>query len=228
MQRLAIYYTPHPDSEMALSASVWLGRDVYGKKSSELVAIDGLSALRRLQLVSTPAHYGFHATIKPPFQLLEQKSVQSLKQRLLQFAGGWQSLVLPPLEVSFMHDFFCLRPIVPCPPLTNLAAEAIHFFDDFGIPPSEEELEKRREAGLSSRQESLLQTWGYPYVLEEFRFHLTLTGKVTNEGEKRLLERELQKRFHPGICGDVRVDGLCLFMEEDGAPMRLIETVSLG
>jgi hypothetical protein len=58
-------YIPHPDSEMALSASVWLGRDVYGKKSSELVAIDGLSALRRLQLVSTPVHYGFHATIKP-------------------------------------------------------------------------------------------------------------------------------------------------------------------
>ncbi len=65
MQRLAIFYTPHPDSEMVLSASVWLGRDVYGKKSSELVAIDGLSALRRLQLVSTPVHYGFHATIKP-------------------------------------------------------------------------------------------------------------------------------------------------------------------
>jgi hypothetical protein len=131
MQRLAIFYTPHPDSEMALSASVWLGRDVYGKKSSEPVAIDGLSALRRLQLVSTPAHYGFHATIKAPFQLLEQKSVQSLKQRLLQFAGGWQSLELPPLEVSFMHDFFCLRPAVPCLPLTNLAAEAIHFFPLF-------------------------------------------------------------------------------------------------
>ena len=36
MQRLAIYHTPHPESAIALRASAWLGRDVYGKKSSNL------------------------------------------------------------------------------------------------------------------------------------------------------------------------------------------------
>jgi len=228
MQRLAIYYTPHPDSEIALAASAWLGRDVYGKKSLEPVAVDGLSAIRRLELVSAPRHYGFHATIKPPFQLLEQKSVQYLKRRLHQFADGWHGFVLPPLKVSFMHDFFCLRPSGPCPPLAKLAAEAMRFFDDFVKPPSKGELERRRQAGLSPRQELLLQTWGYPYVLEEFQFHLTLTDKVIDEREKRLLEKELQKRFNPGICQDVRLDSLCLFMEEDRAPMRLIEVFPLG
>lgn len=228
MQRLAIYHTPHPGSEIALSASAWLGRDVYGKKSSNPLTIDGLSALRQLDLVSTPAHYGFHATIKPPFQLKEQKTIESLKLRLRQFAGGWQSFVLPPLEVSFMHDFFCLRPSGPCPQLVKLVAEATHYFDDFRKSLSKDDLEKRRQAGLSPRQELLLRTWGYPYVLEEFRFHLTLTGKVTNEGEKKLLEKELQKRFHPGICRDVMVDSLCLFMEEESAPMRVIEITPLG
>ncbi len=228
MQRLAIYYTPDPDSEIALAASIWLGRDVYGQKSSELVVVDGLSTIRRLELVSAPYHYGFHATIKPPFQLLEEKSVQYLKLRLQQFADGWRGLVLPSLEVSFMHDFFCLRPSVSCPSLVNLAAEAMYFFKDLGKPLSKDELERRRQAVLSPRQELLLNTWGYPYVFEEFRFHLTLTGKVEDEGERILLEKELQKRFHPGICQDVSLDRLCLFMEEDRAPMRLIETFSLG
>ncbi len=228
MQRLAIYYTPRPYSEIALTASIWLGRDVYGKKSSEPVVVDGFLATRRLELVSAPCHYGFHATIKPPFQLLEQKSVQYLKRRLHQFADGWHSFVLPPLEVSFMHDFFCLRPSGSCPLLAKLAADAMHFFDDYAKPLSKSEFERRRQTALSPRQELLLQTWGYPYVFEEFRFHLTLTGKVTDKEEKNILEKELQKRFHPGLCQDVSLDSLCLFMEEDRAPMRLIEEVPLG
>ena len=228
MHRLAIYFTPHPESEIALRAAAWLGRDVYGNKSSMPIAMAGLTEQRQLELVCTPAHYGFHATIKPPFQLKQRKSIESLKLKLRQFADGWQRFVLPPLEVSFMHDFFCLRPTSPCLPLTKMAAEVTHYFDDFRKPLSNGDLEKRRQVGLSPRQELLLRTWGYPYVLEEYRFHLTLTGKVINEGEKKLLENELRRHFHPEICTDVMMDSLSLFMEEGSMPMRLIEIIPLG
>lgn len=92
-----------------------------------------------------------------------------------------------------MHDFFCLRPSGSCPPLAKMVAEVMRFFDDFAKPLSKDELERRRQAVLSPRQELLLQ-----------------------------------KRFHPGICQDVRLGSFCLFMEEDGAPMRLIEVFPLG
>ena len=34
------------------------------------------------------------------------------------------------------------------------------------------------KSGLTDRQEALLTQWGYPYVMEEFRFHITLTGAL--------------------------------------------------
>ena len=52
----------------------------------------------------------------------------------------------------------------------------------FARPPGAAELERRRKAGLSAAQEKMLLRWGYPYVLDEFRFHLTLTGRLQPEG----------------------------------------------
>ncbi|HZD24872.1 MAG TPA: DUF1045 domain-containing protein, partial [Alphaproteobacteria bacterium] len=54
-------------------------------------------------------------------------------------------------------------------------------------PPQAAELAKRRAAGLTPRQEDLLRRWGYPYVMEEFRFHITLTGPVEPDEAAALL-----------------------------------------
>ena len=55
--------------------------------------------------------------------------------------------------------------------------------DDFRAPPSEPELARRRKANLSATQEALLTQWGYPYVMEEFRFHITLSGRLGRDAE---------------------------------------------
>jgi hypothetical protein len=124
-----------------------------------------------------------------------------------------QPFYLPPLEIARIDNFFCLRPVSDSEAVHNLAAEAVQRFDHFRRPAEEKELAHRRAAGLSERQEHLLLRWGYPYVLDEFRFHLTLTGNVENERLVETLRRELSYRFGQVIQEPLCFDGLSLFVQ---------------
>ena len=59
-----------------------------------------------------------------------------------------------------------------------MAAEVVRGLDTFRAPPAEADLARRRQANLTPAQEANLSQWGYPYVMEAFRFHVTLTGKL--------------------------------------------------
>lgn len=220
MIRLAIYYSPQPESPLAAAANAWLGRNSRGNMIPR-ATVPGLSEIRQNEILSAPFHYAFHGTIKPPFRLAPGATIEEVARRLESFAAGWKQFPLPPLTLASMHNFFCLRPAEPSPQLNILAARATEDFDDFRNPPSKEELDKRRKADLTPLQEKMLLTWGYPYVMDEFRFHLTLTGKIVDEREKETLHRELQERFPESILRDIPFSGLSLFIEMDGKPMLL-------
>jgi hypothetical protein len=219
MMRLAIYYSPEPQSPLAMAAAAWLGRDIHGGALPPPV-VAGLSETLLAEIVSAPFHYAFHATIKPPFRLVTGATPEDVGQRLEIFAAGQKPFTLPPLELSYMHDFFCLRPTGPCPRLQSLAAATVRHFDHYRRAPSPAELAKRRKGDLTPQQEEMLLTWGYPYIMDEFRFHLTLTGKVRDEREKEILRRQLQQRFPARMLRDLPFAGLSLFCERDGQPMR--------
>jgi hypothetical protein len=87
-------------------------------------------------------------------------------------------VTIPSLEVRRLGGFIAVVPTEPSAALADLAAATVAALDPFRAPPSEAELARRRKARLSDRQEALLMKWGYPYVMEEFRFHLTLTGRL--------------------------------------------------
>jgi Protein of unknown function (DUF1045) len=218
MIRLAIYYSPQPESPLAAAANTWLGRNIRGEAIARPTVL-GLSEARLNEILSAPFHYAFHGTIKPPFRLAPGATIEEVARRLESFAAGWKQFLLPPLTLTSMHDFFCLRPAAPSPQLHTLAARATEDFDVFRHPPSKEELDKRRKVGLTALQEKMLLTWGYPYVMDEFRFHLTLTGNVVENREKEALHRELQERFPESILRDIPFSGLSLFIEMDGKPM---------
>lgn len=222
MIRLAIYYSPQPESPLATAANTWLGRNIHGKAIARPTVV-GLSEFRLNEILSAPFHYAFHGTIKPPFRLAPGVTIEDVARRLQSFAAGWKQFFLPPLTLAYMHDFFCLRPAAPSPQLHTLAARATEDFNVFRHPPSKEELDKRRKVGLTPLQEKMLLTWGYPYVMDEFRFHLTLTGKVVESREKEAIHRELQQRFPESRLHDIPFSGLSLFIEKDGNPMLLYD-----
>jgi hypothetical protein len=94
-------------------------------------------------------------------------------------------------------------------------------FDDFRAPATEAELARRNQAKLTPRQRELLSAWGYPYVLDEFGFHLTLTDRIPRE-QRPTVERVLGDWFAGLLGADLPVDALGVFTEaEPGAPFEL-------
>ena len=219
MIRLAIYYTPPPDTPLTDMARRWLGRDNTNLRCRDQEPPANLPVSRFREIIASPFHYGFHGTIKPPFHLHDGVTIEAVQERLESFAANQQSFVLPNLEVRAINNFICLRPTRESNTLNNLAARVVEAFDDFRLPPGSEELAGRRGAGLSSRQERLLTIWGYPYVMEEFRFHLTLTGNIAEHSERALLAEELSQRFPPEALAGLPFSALSLFLEKNGEPM---------
>ena len=120
--------------------------------------------------------------------------------------------VIPKLCVKDLHGFLALRPAIMPPALEDLAADCVRDFDKFRAPLDEDAVAKRLSAGLTDRQVALLRRWGYPYVLDEFRFHLTLTDTLTEE-ENETIKPVLSELFHRVIAEPIAVSAITIFVQ---------------
>ena len=227
MDRFALYYAPQPGSPLFAAAATWLGRDNVSFDYDQL-SPDGLSSERFHELTRAPFHYGFHGTLKPPFSLRSSVDEKQIFTELKSFCKDRRRFGIGPLEVGWIGSFLCLQPMQPVRQLNSLAGDTVQQFDRFRREMSGEELARRREAGLSPHQDQLLQQWGYPYVMEEFRFHLTLSSKVASPDERKHLEAAAKKHFPPSILSEVAVDGISLFLEQYGKPMKQLQFFEFG
>ncbi len=226
MKRFAVYFVPPPQSPLAAAANRWFG-DHPGAAAADTQK-RRLAPQRYRCILAGPRHYGFHATIQPPFHPAKGVSQELISSALEHLCCRHQPFLLPPLVITFMHTFFCLRPAATTPELSALAAETVQTLLVLRQPPDEAEKEKRRAANLSSRQEKILQKWGYPYLMEEYRFHLSLTGKIDDEGEIPALLQDLKEIFAAAAQEQMHFAELCLCVEENGAPLRLLRRFPLG
>jgi putative phosphonate metabolism protein len=219
--RFAIYWAPALEDPLHAAGSAWLGRDAETGAALPQPDIPGIA-----ELTADPRGYGLHATLKPPFKLRE--SYAALLDDLRAFASRTAPFDLPALAVADLKGFLALRETSPCPALHALADGAVAALDRHRAPPSDEELERRRRAGLTPRQEALLQLWGYPYVMEDWRFHVTLTRRLSPEEKARL--RPAAEAHFAGIAElPRRVQSICLFSQAGpGAPFLQAERVALS
>lgn len=229
--RYAIYLAPPPDSPLWRFGSRALGRDAATGESLEGFAPDGDSPQAWAAVAEEPRRYGFHATLKAPFRLREGRTRAELVAALAALAKDVRAFDLGPLRVSTLRPeggdvgFVALTPAAPSPDLTSLEARVLRDLDPFRAPPTEADIARRRPDLLSPRQRDHLDAWGYPYVLEEFRLHFTLSGAVA---APEALAAKLALEFaraapDPGF----RVDALVLFEQADGAPFRIAERFPL-
>ena len=216
--RLAIYYSPDPESLLGRMGAEWLGRDAalgapVTRPDLPVLADLGLPAA---QITVSAARYGLHGTLKPPFRLAEGVAGASFLDAVEDLADGLAPVTIGPLRVAALGPFIALVPQVQPPALDAAAAEVVRALDPFRAPPSEAELARRRNAGLSARQEALLAEWGYPYVMEEFRFHVTLTDALPADAVAPLTQA-LAGHFAPALTEPACLDALVVFGEaEDG------------
>ncbi|WP_331375291.1 DUF1045 domain-containing protein [Sinorhizobium chiapasense] len=208
-RRYAIYYAPRSEHPLTAAAVHWLGRDPFGK-------IDPTSGARtagEALLTSDPRRYGFHATLKAPFRLREGTSVEDVEQALGRFAASRPPCPIGPLKIDLLGGFFALVPVHPVPALRGFAAQVVEDFDRFRAPMDGDDLKRRMSRQLDEVEMTNLVTWGYPYVLGRFRFHMTLTDRVPENGRAAMRAR-LEEMFEPYLSDDYYIDALSLFVQE--------------
>ena len=226
--RYAIYYTPGQDEPLARVAANWLGRDPFGAATRPVEAVGDLSAAEVAFHTASARRYGFHATLKAPFRLAPNETEASLRAALDSFAEATPPVVIPRLVVGQIDGFFALVPEARFAPLNDFAGEVVRAFDPFRAPLTEAEIERRSPDALKPDEFRNLCQWGYPYVFETFRFHMTLSGRVGPQESPRL-RAAIDGLFADILRQPVPVDALTLFVEsEPGAPFMVLSHHALG
>lgn len=221
--RFAVYWAPPADSALWRTASRWLGRDAATGESFALDSADAFAGHDPCAFTANARHYGFHATLKPPFALAEGTTPEMLRASVARLASTYKPFDAPPLKLSRIDGFLALMLSAPSPAMDALAAACVRELDTLRAAPGEAELRRRRANGLTPRQDALLERWGYPYVFDEFRFHLTLTDRLTAEQEAVVAPRLQTLMLEHERVGP-RIDSLALFHHEKrDAPFMVAE-----
>ena len=219
--RYAIYFTPGQNDPLTRIAASWLGRDPFTGAQPPAPTVTRLSPAEIAYHTASARRYGFHATLKAPFHLAENTTEAELDNAVATFAAGADPILLSRLMPARIDGFLALVPGSPAPDLDRLAGEVVVAFDRFRAPLSDAEVKRRNPEALSPEEFRNLLQWGYPYVFESFRFHMTLTGRVGDADAPRII-RAVEEHFGPVLEEPLEVASLALFVEpEHGAPFAV-------
>lgn len=216
--RYALYFSPAEDDPLTDAAALWLGRDAYTGQTYETPSVEGVSTHEVHALTADPRRYAFHATLKAPFELASDRAEDELVEAVRRFAEKTPAFEIPKIVVGQIGRFFALIPDQVYPELQSFAADVVEIFEPFRAPLSEADIARRKPETLSPEHRANLERWGYPYVMNEFRFHMTLTGQVPPE-QAPIFAAELDRRFAEFSGKALTINGLSIFIEpERGAP----------
>ena len=219
--RYAIYYTPPADHPLTRRAAAWLGRDAFGDEPLVRPALPGLEGLDLDALTADPRGYGFHATLKAPFELAPEAGEGTLLEFAERFAAR-QAPFEAAIAPASLGRFVAFRLSGPCAQMQALHSACVRAFDPLRAPLGAGDLARRRKAPLTAEQDARLLAWGYPYVFDDFRFHMTLTGSLLDPATGQRLLAALQAHF-ADLSGPHRFGGVAVFRQDDRAgPFRVL------
>ena len=212
MQRFAIYYMPAEHTPLWRFGSSVLGFDAATFADVDYPDHPLFRDPESLGYTAAPRRYGFHATLKAPFRLAEGRDAGALERRLEDFAATQDTFDVT-LKLATLRDFVALVPSDPAPRLDRLAEACVREFDAFRAPLTPEDRERRHPERLTPRQLENLDRWGYPFVFDDFRFHMTLTGSLTLDDRIRLgpVLDDLFRAIPPTAV----IDAVALFVQDE-------------
>ncbi|TDL85159.1 DUF1045 domain-containing protein [Meridianimarinicoccus aquatilis] len=223
--RYAIYFTPAP-GQLADFGAEWLGWDSAAGSTRAHPVIPGLSA-SVAALTARPRKYGFHGTLKAPFRLAADRTETALLHAVDRLASTLAPVTLQGLKLDQIGGFLALTPAGSAGGLTAFAADVVEQLDSFRAPPTADEIARRNPARLTPRQQTLLANWGYPYVQDQFRFHMTLTGPVPRE-HIGAVRSALAPVLAPILPQPFRIDALTLLGADTAGRFHQITRVSVS
>jgi hypothetical protein len=222
MKRYAVYFAPR-EGPFAYRTAEWLGWDPSTGKALPQPVLPGIGDPHALTV--EPRRYGFHGTFRAPFRPDEGTGEGVIHDRIAELAAGRGPVVCDGLQVETLHGFVALTPLGCEAALLDLAAVVVERTNDLRAPLTAAEIARRRPDCLSVRQRELLDRWGYPFVMEEFRFHLTLTNSLQDPEPVR---RALEAFFAPTLPSPFVIEDLCLFGEDQTGRFHLLHRYPLS
>lgn len=220
--RYAIYFAAGADSALSRFGAELLGYDAYTGNEVPFPADAWRVAPDWRDVSADPRKYGFHATLKAPMALAPGKTEAELVAACATFAGKARPIPSIRPVVDSISGFIAVIPAEPVATLQQLAADCVREFDCFRTVLTAEDRARRKPERLPERQRDYLDRWGYPYVMEEFRFHMTLTGRLDAERRAPILEM-LRARFATLDLDTLAIDRIALFRQDDAeARFRII------
>lgn len=227
--RYAIYFSPQRHSPWWQFGAHWLGRDECNGAPLAPPALAQFSATELQAITAEPRRYGFHATLKAPFHLRGGRNVADLLAQMQALAASLKPVPLGPLQVATLGNFVALLPVAAPDQLSALAARCVTALDALRAPLSTAELARRLSAQLDAREQELLQLYGYPYVLERFRFHFSLSGPLAAPDAQRVMQAVLEPVAQLNATAPLLLDRLCLFVETaPGQPLIRVADVAIA
>lgn len=227
--RYAIYFAPAPESPLWEFGSAVLGYDAATGEPRPPLAPEGVEPDAWTSITAQPRRYGFHATLKAPFGLAEGAREDDLIEAGHAFARKRRAFELPRLEVGAVATFAALIAVDRPEALDALAAACVEAFEPFRAAPSAEERARRLEEPLTPRQRDHLERWGYPYVFEDFHFHMTLTGSLPPVAVQLVVDGLAALYADHVGAARTRVDAATLYVEEDPARgFRIVDRFVFG
>ncbi|MBK4216901.1 DUF1045 domain-containing protein [Paracoccus caeni] len=225
MKRYAIYYAPEPGPFAAFGAA-WLGWDAENGVLVPHPEIDATAiGLSVAELTTAPRKYGLHGTLKAPFRV--QGTQADLEDGITALCAGLSPVTLEGLELADLAGFLALRPLGDLTGLNDLAARIVTGLDPHRAPLTEAEIARRKPGSLTAHQRQMLEQWGYPHVLDGFRFHITLTDSLPAETLAKT-RQILRPMLEPLLPRPFVIDQICLFGEQDDGWFRLLRRYPLG
>jgi hypothetical protein len=141
-------------------------------------------------------------------------------------AARLPKVTIPSLQLVNLEGFLALIPSVEIAALQDLARDVVQVLDPFRAVLTEAEVARRKPERLTPRQRSLLDVFGYPYVIEEFQFHLTLSGPLHGT-EHQVVAAAAAAHFGEDIPQPFEVSDLCLCGEDQAGQFHLLHRYAL-
>jgi putative phosphonate metabolism protein len=225
--RYAIYFTLPSDTPLGRFGARALGYDCADATDVPQLSIDGIAPDALTSLTAEPRRYGFHATLAAPFRLGNASEAELLAAAVA-FAKTQPRVRLGALAVTRIGAFVALCPMHRPPSMAGLEAACVHDFHPFRAPMTAAERERRLKAALTPHQIALMDRWGYPYVLDQYRFHMTLTGSLPAE-QREDVARAFAQAYAPLADDPVEIDAISVMRQDDaGSRFRVVGRFSLS
>jgi len=211
--RYAVYYAPRPGA-FAEAGAVWLGRNCQTGFSLAQPKLQG-SLADLAPLTTKPRKYGFHGTLRAPFRPAKGKDEASVAACLADLAKRLEPARCDGLEVGNPYGFgLALKPVGEEAEILKLAAAVVEHTDCLRAPLRPDEIAQRElSENLNPRQRLYLHRWGYPMVMEELCFQLTLSNRIAPNVQLELGTRA-SLHFDKVLPVPFVIEDLCLFGEE--------------